>query len=183
MLELQCSPEDVSHDSEEGEAPFLRFRDMVVQIFTKSRKLQGLPSERRRALGNALHTASSMHQIHEIALTALSASVLFDETSRGTIANDILDRKYHLLLLPDRFDCEDQSCNSPDRPHQSVETVKGEEDALECPICLGTNNVNSRTSCNHLFCRTCISEWVASHDSCPTCRAALTMSGVHNFPS
>jgi hypothetical protein len=160
---------------------------MVVLIYTRSKKLQMLPEERRRALGNALHSTRSIEEVQEIALTALSTSVIIDEASRARIANDMMDRRYDLLLLPDRFDCEDQARSnlsniSPPTPtNEKSATAHSQEEVLECPICLGAYPVDSRTSCKHFFCHACISDWMATHDTCPSCRSALSMSNVHKL--
>ena len=39
-----------------------------------------------------------------------------------------------------------------------------------CSICY-TNNTNFTSSCKHKFCRSCISTWLKSNDTCPCCRA------------
>ena len=86
---------------------FSRFRDMVVLIFTRSRKVQQLSEERRRQIGEAIHSCSTTEGILEIALVSLRQSTLFDDHARSMIANDIFDGRYDLLLLPDRFDCDE----------------------------------------------------------------------------
>jgi hypothetical protein len=86
---------------------FVRFRDMVIAVFSRSRKVQQLDEDRRRALGNAIFNAESQEALHEIALKALASSVVFDEDSKMKVANDIFDRRYDSLLLPDRFDCDE----------------------------------------------------------------------------
>ena len=86
---------------------FVRFRDMVIAVFSRSRKVQQLDEDRRRALGNAIFNAENEEALHEIALSALASSIIFDEDSKSKVANDIFDRRYDLLLLPDRFDCDE----------------------------------------------------------------------------
>jgi len=170
---------------------------MVVAVFTRSRKVQQLPEDRRRELGNRIHSTKSIEQLHEIALGALSVSVIFDEEARALIMNDIFDRRYHMLLLSDRFDCDDQS-RKYQRPSGAACVVdaaggaastqpvyeKAEpsapvvQDEIECPICLGFAPVDSRTPCNHWFSRVCITDWVSRNDSCPVCRAALRVEDI-----
>lgn len=47
-----------------------------------------------------------------------------------------------------------------------------------CSICLNSldENTKTKTPCNHVFCKSCIYEWVRSHTSnCPTCRTRLNI--------
>lgn len=49
------------------------------------------------------------------------------------------------------------------------------KDCPECPICyeaVPTKN-NIKTSCNHVFHRTCLQRWTRDHNSCPLCRANI----------
>ena len=160
---------------------------MVILLYTRSKILQRLPEARRRALGNALHSTMSIEEVQEIALTALGSSAIIDEVSRARIANDMMDKRYDLLLLPDRFDCEDQARSNLNnislaaRIDEKSTAVHSQDEVLECPICLGTNTVDSQTSCRHFFCHACISDWMTSHDTCPSCRSALSMSSVHKL--
>lgn len=40
----------------------------------------------------------------------------------------------------------------------------------ECAICLQNITEGTSLRCRHSFCRTCISRWLQSSSSCPTCR-------------
>jgi hypothetical protein len=44
-----------------------------------------------------------------------------------------------------------------------------------CPICLVTPCDRATIPCNHLFCQTCLREWLQSHHTCPIC--------IHDFNS
>ena len=171
---------------------FLRFRAMVVLLFTRSRKIQLLPEARKTALGLAFHMATSKEQIHDIALHALTTSTLFDEAGRSTIANNILENRYDLLLLSDCFDCEVIPRRA--RPQAKSETTAaamvpsdittatvGAPAVMsancvamleECPICLGSNMTDCCLRCpaRHAFCRSCITAWIQTNGSCPLCR-------------
>lgn len=45
--------------------------------------------------------------------------------------------------------------------------------STQCPICMETMVVPHALTCGHTFCGNCISGWVASKESCPTCRAQV----------
>jgi len=139
------------------------FRDMVVAIFSHSRKMAQLEPTRRQALGAAIHTQRSIVDLKMFAMTALETSQAFDGTTRDLVANDILDDRYDLLLLPDRFDCDEKA-----RVHVGPDD---RESWQQCSICLGGNAPNTRLPCQHVFCRSCIVPWVNTHHDCPMCRA------------
>jgi hypothetical protein len=105
---LQCQEHLVASYIHIREASYARFRAMVISIFLRSKKIQSLSADRRRQLGAIVYSATSAEQLMEITLAALQQSVVFDSTTKETILNDILDKRYDLLLLPDRFDCEDE---------------------------------------------------------------------------
>tara|TARA_B100001094_G_scaffold97430_1_gene93456 strand:- start:434 stop:970 length:537 start_codon:yes stop_codon:yes gene_type:complete len=48
----------------------------------------------------------------------------------------------------------------------------------QCVICLNDINNEFTTKCNHSFCNTCITNWLLTHNNCPTCRFDL----VQNTP-
>ncbi|OCK84101.1 hypothetical protein K432DRAFT_147882 [Lepidopterella palustris CBS 459.81] len=47
--------------------------------------------------------------------------------------------------------------------------------ATTCGICL--SHLPTTEPCAHLFCASCINPWLASHNTCPACRAILFPSG------
>ena len=183
--------------AETAAALFGDFRDMVVAVFTKSRKMRLLDTARRRALGAAIHSQVSVDGLKQLALSALETSVAFDGDARGRVANDILDDRYDLLLLPDRFDCEEvpriafcrvgaaavgdgSAGGGGGRARDGAERSDGvaaeqaaadNGDDVECPVCLGTNAVETQLPCGHRFCAACIEEWAQRAPQCPMCRA------------
>lgn len=167
------------HSPAQGERPsqnnFALYRDMVISIFSRSKKMAGLPSERRRQLGVAIHACQSKQELQNLAMASLRDSVAFNEETRNVVANDIFDNRYDLLLLPDRFDCEELQRRTS-RPEQTATPSVEEED--ECPICLGERGIDSRVQpCQHEFCRECIEDWIRQprfRDTCPMCRQAVT---------
>ena len=49
------------------------------------------------------------------------------------------------------------------------------KDCPECPICYEAVSAKThiKTSCNHVFHRTCLQRWTRDHNSCPLCRANI----------
>jgi hypothetical protein len=85
---------------------FRTHRDMVLACFSRSRKIAGLPVERRRMLGAAILAQTSIEGLRALALRTLETSQAFDGLARDLVANDIFDNRFDRLLLPDRFDCD-----------------------------------------------------------------------------
>lgn len=47
----------------------------------------------------------------------------------------------------------------------------------DCSICLIDNLDNCiKLDCSHLFCKSCITEWTQTHDSCPICRNKIEIN-------
>ena len=46
---------------------------------------------------------------------------------------------------------------------------------FECPICLGVIKAALQSPCGHNFCSSCLSKHVAVQNTCPVCRASLSM--------
>ena len=42
-----------------------------------------------------------------------------------------------------------------------------------CPICIGPIQDKYVTSCNHEFCKSCISKWLCTKQNCPMCRGKI----------
>ena len=43
-----------------------------------------------------------------------------------------------------------------------------------CPICLNDKTRGVTLSCNHMFCKKCITIWLSKHvNSCPNCRCKI----------
>lgn len=63
--------------------------------------------------------------------------------------------------------------------------AKEEEEVLECGVCLENLSdltVKTKTSCNHYFCKKCISQWFIRNYQCPTCRSdEPVMSFMKNY--
>jgi hypothetical protein len=63
-------------------------------------------------------------------------------------------------------------------------TVKG---ALECAVCLSEfdddETLRLLPKCSHVFHPDCIDTWLASHVTCPVCRANLVPEDVPEVPA
>merc|ERR1719440_1626287 len=154
---LQCrSTTAAAAPSSAGrDCAFENYREMVVAVFSRSRKVALLPAERRRALGAAIHATSSKVELKALALHSLETSQAFTAAEREVVANDIMDDRYDLLLRPDRFDCEERarpplavvprsnSGRSSSAQHDPLNCLQeqGVEEAAECPVCLADDCV------------------------------------------
>lgn len=140
------------------------FRIMVTTIFCKSKKIVQLEPLRRNLLGKAILHQTSIEGLKNLAFNSLQESQVFSNETKNLIANDIIDNRYDLLLLPNRFDCEEL----PRTDYQN----QINSDLDDCPICLGQNVINTKLPCNHAFCNSCIQNWSEQNNnpSCPICR-------------
>lgn len=175
---LQCKPTPNVRTPTE----FQMFQSMVVQVFSRSRKLRALSASRRHQLGSAIHSTTTVEGLKELAMHSLQESMTLTAQDRQQIANDIWDDRYDLLLLPDRLDCDEKPRQSPEGGQQGAED---EDD--ECPVCLGTNVADRRLQCGHRLCQSCLDQWAArgqgrgSQFTCPMCRAPCCPSQAQNL--
>lgn len=62
--------------------------------------------------------------------------------------------------------------------YSEVKDIKIGRETLECAVCLSEfeddETLRLLPKCNHVFHPECIDEWLASHVTCPVCRAKLT---------
>ena len=154
------------------------FREMVLAIFSKSKKIQLISSEKRQFLGASIIHSLSIEGLKQLALTVLETSEVFNNEARNLVANDIFDNRFDLLLLPDRFDCEEVNrLNNQD----TIEEIPTTPELDECPICLGTSEVDSKLPCQHLFCRSCIQRWANQSLECPLCRRSFSLEDISDI--
>ncbi|KAI7696115.1 E3 ubiquitin-protein ligase NRDP1 [Sarcoptes scabiei] len=53
---------------------------------------------------------------------------------------------------------------------------------LICSICACVLEKPLMSSCDHIFCGTCITKWLRNHDSCPIDRSALRVGMLRKAP-
>ena len=182
---LGCQADNILLYDNIVDPSFARFRTMVTTIFTRSKKVQTLPPQRIRELGAQIHMARSVDQLMEITVRSLEQSVLFGEDDKQRIMNDILDKRYDRLLLPDRFDCHERREAGAEINEQERQRVaQNVELENECPVCLGNDVVDMRLPCGHELCESCIQDWIRANGTpclCPLCRAEFTFADCTNI--
>jgi hypothetical protein len=179
---LQCQHERAHLNCYMSQAKVVQmFRTMVVQMFSRSRKIRALPEARRYQLGSAIHNLTTIEELKEFAFHSLEHSTTLTAQDRQQIANDLLDNRYDLLLLPDRFDCDEKPRQRPEAQPGRQQGSEADDDD-ECPICLGTNIIDRKMRCGHGMCHSCLDQWAArsgqSQFTCPICRAPCCRSQV-----
>eukprot|EP01063_Lacrimia_lanifica_P026445 TRINITY_DN3566_c0_g2_i1.p1 TRINITY_DN3566_c0_g2~~TRINITY_DN3566_c0_g2_i1.p1 ORF type:complete len:388 (+),score=122.56 TRINITY_DN3566_c0_g2_i1:52-1215(+) len=162
---------------------FSDFRGMWVCLFTKSRKVAAWAAPDRERLGAGIQRTTTVDDLQDFVMAALQSAEGLDLSTKSCIANDMLDRRYDRLLLPDRLDCDDipRRRNPPaavaDAAAASMDDASEEDE--ECIICFGTypTDVIMRC-CKKMYCRSCITEWLTKDETCPWCRRPADASDV-----
>ncbi len=165
------------------DAKLQSFRQMVVEIFTRSRKIATVNLHRRQRLGQMIHEASTVDALVDVALDSLEDSQIFDAVQRNEVANHILGGRFDLLLQQDYFDCEEKRrrmVQLPDFGFISDSSTSSDdqegtnENDESCVICLGELDAERTVlTCTHQFCTGCIRSWMENSSSCPVCRAEI----------
>ncbi|KAG5518538.1 hypothetical protein PMAC_002934 [Pneumocystis sp. 'macacae'] len=50
-----------------------------------------------------------------------------------------------------------------------------------CVICQNIFNFGILTKCGHIFCRSCITQWLLEHQTCPSCKAEIKRKDCYNI--
>jgi len=58
------------------------------------------------------------------------------------------------------------------------DNTEEEISSFKCSLCLGERRNTAATSCGHLFCWSCITEWINSKPECPLCRTPVQMQAL-----
>ena len=146
--------------------PIQTFREMMLTLFSKSKKIIKIGEVRKKRIASVILNGNSIDTLKELTINLLETSIALNHEERNLIANSIFDNRYDLLLLPNYLDCEEKN-----RLDFSIEE-------LECPICLGSNNVNCLLPCQHKFCRSCIENWHRINQNCPICRLNFRLDEI-----
>ena len=163
--------------------PFLDYRRMVLIVFRKSRKINGLPETSRKRLKAMILRASTHAQLDDFLMRVVERTC--GQETKARILDDITSNCYYRLLLPDRFDCYEEGSNHlTDRGVSGDEVLEGDKKpppsssisdygvaislpdgdngSIYCPICLDPvqSPAIQLTSCQHVFCSGCINDWI-----------------------
>lgn len=95
-----------------------------------------------------------------------------EEGIRGTISKTRIELTTHTPNLGDepRYDLKDTTM---------MGWIQGKQ-LRKCTLCLEEMKDPSATTCGHVFCWTCIQDWVREKPECPLCRQAVL--GSHVLP-
>ncbi|KAK7315019.1 hypothetical protein VNO77_33551 [Canavalia gladiata] len=67
--------------------------------------------------------------------------------------------------------------------YSNIKDLKKGKETLECAVCLSDfkdkDTLRLLPKCNHVFHPQCIDSWLASHVTCPVCRANLNQDSCH----
>jgi len=58
------------------------------------------------------------------------------------------------------------------------EQSESDDSTKMCSLCLSRLRDPALTECGHVFCWSCIAEWLASEDLCPLCRQGIELRGL-----
>ncbi|EDV97774.1 peroxisome biogenesis factor 10 [Drosophila grimshawi] len=61
---------------------------------------------------------------------------------------------------------------------RETSTKPSADDAPQCILCLEPRQSSSLTPCGHMFCWSCILDWLEERDECPLCRESVKKSQV-----
>eukprot|EP00188_Purpureofilum_apyrenoidigerum_P003189 Plantae.Rhodophyta-Purpureofilum_apyrenoidigerum.ctg32680.p1 GENE.Plantae.Rhodophyta-Purpureofilum_apyrenoidigerum.ctg32680~~Plantae.Rhodophyta-Purpureofilum_apyrenoidigerum.ctg32680.p1 ORF type:complete len:297 (+),score=38.35 Plantae.Rhodophyta-Purpureofilum_apyrenoidigerum.ctg32680:42-932(+) len=59
-----------------------------------------------------------------------------------------------------------------------TEQESSDNSAKICSLCLSRLKDPALTECGHVFCWSCVAEWLASEDLCPLCRQGIELRGL-----
>ncbi|KAL8764009.1 MAG: hypothetical protein Q9184_000297 [Pyrenodesmia sp. 2 TL-2023] len=95
-----------------------------------------------------------------------------EEGMRGTMSKTRIELTTHTPALGDkpRYDLKDTTM---------MGWIQGKQ-LRKCTLCLEEMKDPSATTCGHVFCWTCIQDWVREKPECPLCRQAVL--GSHVLP-
>ena len=70
--------------------------------------------------------------------------------------------------------CSARTCNGTRCKLSGAPLCHIHENRAECVICINkVSYLNQKLECGHVFCNSCILEWLIDHDTCPCCRTEV----------
>lgn len=191
VLEIAQTAEIViplsEQQQEEPHMKFRRYRDMVIAIFSSSRKMTTMVDiDRRRMISQRIHSTdiTTVEELNQIAIELTSSSQIFDTLSgRSDVLNCILEGRFDQLLLPQYFDCDERSRRSASRQDEDYIHPGFNQSPSETPNEASIAGVEDHTTTfineeseESDFCVICLSELAAdtrtldcNHTYCTVC--------------
>jgi hypothetical protein len=60
--------------------------------------------------------------------------------------------------------------------YSTLEEYNSASSSLECPVCFDSPKQPVTLECKHIFCESCINQWLEKEKTCPVCRAEVLQS-------
>ena len=173
------------------EDDFLNYRRLIMVLLRTSKKFQHLPeTSRQRLKAMVLHT-KTRDQLSHLLIRILERTCGPEIQAR--VMQDVAAQRYHRLLWPDRFDCDEQDDRKPqaatsetnnEHSHKLVygslllpDDLSHRQDC--CPICLDPIQAPGlELSCRHVFCSRCICGWIRRTEKQRGCSGPTNARGV-----
>jgi len=158
---------------------FLDFRRMMLMLVRTSRKVHNDETVREGVKKLILQTHNET-ELMDLLERMLQRTCGEQSDTKAKILQDVATGRFYRLLLPDRFDCEEQSLDEQKMPannNAGVSINDNDNDSSTCPICMDAFYLPRQLDCQHIFCRNCLNDWIRQQRrgrkqswGCPICR-------------
>jgi hypothetical protein len=111
------------------------------------------------------------HQLAHGDVISLGAPLVLSHAEHSRLNPYVL--RFHQLREP-----REALARGRKRPRSAAPDASAVMDALACPVCLAVVVNAHNIACGHTFCLSCITTWLSTHRSCPTCRAPALSSDM-----